>query len=125
MKLTKETLKRIIKEELDYLVSEGYYEEQNVDDLVAQRKEVVAITPRIKRSSSGESNYLVRIGDSSGPIYAIDKEAWQKFKEAEGEGGMKRADADQIIRGGRFSELNDQQLAAVANTFQQSGERSL
>ena len=124
MKLTKETLKQIIKEELDYLVSEGYYEEQNVDDLVAQRKEVVAITPRIKRSSSGQANYLVRIGDSSGPIYAVNKEAYEKFVQAERD-GMKRTDAEQIIRGGRFSELNDQQLAAVANTFQQSGERSL
>lgn len=125
MRLTQEKLKQIIKEEIDSLVAEGYYEEQNTDELVARRKEVVAITPRIRRSNSGEVSYLVRIGDSSGPIYYINKEAYEKFKQAERDGGMKRTDAEHIIRGGRFSKLKGYQLAAVANTFQQSGDRSL
>ena len=120
MKLTKQTLKQIIKEELDAMLEE----EQSTDDLMAKRNQVVAIAPRIKRSNSGESNYLVRIGDNGGPIYAINKEAWQKFKQAETT-GMKRADAEGIISGGQFSKLNDQQLAAVASTFQQSGDQSL
>ena len=125
MKLTKETLKQIIKEELDSLMSEGYYEEQNTDELVAQRKEVVAITPRIRRSNTGEVSYLVRIGDSSGPIYAVNKEAYEKFLQAQRDGGMKKSDVEYIISAGRFNKLNSQQLAAVANTFQQTGGRSL
>jgi hypothetical protein len=119
MKLTKETLKQIIKEELDAVM------EYNSDELMAQRKEIVAIAPRIKRSQSGETSYLVRIGDKSGPIYTVDKEAYEKFVQAERNGGMKRSDVEHIIRAGRFSKLNSQQLAAVADKFQMSGDRSL
>tara|TARA_R110002020_G_scaffold126716_2_gene284569 strand:- start:1971 stop:2327 length:357 start_codon:yes stop_codon:yes gene_type:complete len=118
MKLTKQTLKQIIKEELDAML------EQSTDDLMAKRNQVVAIAPRIRRSNAGEVSYLVRIGDSGGDIYYINKESWEKFKKAE-RSGMKRSDAESIISAGQFSELNDTQLAAVADTFQQTGDRSL
>ena len=121
MKLTKQTLKQIIKEELDAMMAE----QESTEDLLAKRKEIVPIAPRIKRSNSGEVNYLVRIGQGAGaPIYYINKESWEKFKKAE-RSGMKRGDAESIISAGQFSELNDAQLAAVADTFQQTGDRSL